>query len=66
MPNAFPDIAFTPAVKAARQLDGSHAAYARNFEPRGETLNQFIDVDLMQGTHKAPDFLKVNAVGLAA
>ncbi len=39
MPNAFAEIAFTPAVKAAQQLDGSRAAYARSFERAGETLN---------------------------
>lgn len=32
MSNAYADIAFTPAVKAAQQRDGSRAAYARNCE----------------------------------
>lgn len=40
MPNAFAEIAFTPAVKAAQQLEGSRAAYARSFERGDETLNQ--------------------------
>lgn len=32
MPHAYARIAFTPAVKAAQQRDGSRAGYARNFE----------------------------------
>ena len=40
MPNAFADIAFTPAVKAAQMRDGSRASYARNFEGAGEVVNQ--------------------------
>ena len=40
MSNAFANIAFTPAVKAAQQLDGSRAAYARNFERGDDTQNQ--------------------------
>jgi predicted pyridoxine 5'-phosphate oxidase superfamily flavin-nucleotide-binding protein len=39
MPHAFADIAFTPAVKAAQQRDGSRAGYARSFEGDGETFN---------------------------
>jgi uncharacterized protein len=45
MTNAFADIAFTPAVQAAQQLDGSRAAYARNFQRGGETLNQRLGDD---------------------
>ena len=40
MPNAFADIAFTPAVKAAQERNGSRAGYARNFDRGGETTNQ--------------------------
>ena len=40
MSNAFANIAFTPAVKAAQQLDGSRAAHARNFERGDDTQNQ--------------------------
>ena len=40
MSNAFADIAFTPAVKAAQQRDGSRASYARNFEGAGASVNQ--------------------------
>jgi uncharacterized protein len=40
MSHAFADIAFTSAVKAAQQIDGSRAAYARNFESGGETMNR--------------------------
>jgi uncharacterized protein len=45
MSNAFAEIAFTPAVKAAQTLDGSRAAYARNFERGGDTLNQRLGDD---------------------
>ena len=45
MSNAFAEIAFTPAVKAAQQLDGSRAAYARNFERGDEILNQRLGDD---------------------
>jgi uncharacterized protein len=45
MSNAFAEIAFTPAVKAAQQLDGSRAAYARNFERGGATRNQRLGDD---------------------
>jgi uncharacterized protein len=36
MSHAFAEIAFTPAVKAAQQRDGSRAGYARSFE--GDTV----------------------------
>ena len=36
MPHAFARIAFTPAVKAAQERDGSRAGYARNFEEDAE------------------------------
>lgn len=39
MSHAFADIAFTPSVKAAQQLDGSRAGYARNFEDGAEMFN---------------------------
>jgi uncharacterized protein len=39
MPHAFADIAFTPAVKAAQQRDGSRARYARSFEGDAEVFN---------------------------
>jgi len=39
MPHAFAEIAFTPAVKAAQQREGSRASYARNHERPGETFN---------------------------
>ena len=45
MSNAFADIAFTPAVKAAQERDGSRAAYARNFERVGSTTNQRLGAD---------------------
>ena len=45
MSNAVAEIAFTPAVKAAQQQDGSRAAYARNFERGGDTLNQRLGGD---------------------
>jgi predicted pyridoxine 5'-phosphate oxidase superfamily flavin-nucleotide-binding protein len=45
MSHAFAAIAFTPSVKAAQQLDGSRAAYARNFEGRAEVLNDRLGVD---------------------
>ena len=45
MSNAFAEIAFTPAVKAAQQLDGSRAAYARNFERGDGVLNQRLGAD---------------------
>ncbi len=37
MSHAFAEIAFTPAVKAAQQLEGSRATYARDFQG-GDTL----------------------------
>lgn len=40
MPNAFTHIAFTPAVKAAQQRDGSRMRYARSFESEGPVFNQ--------------------------
>jgi uncharacterized protein len=45
MSNAFATIAFTPAVKAAQQLDGSRAAYARNFERGDGVMNQRLGAD---------------------
>lgn len=36
MPHAFATIAFTPAVQAAQERDGSRAGYARNFEEDDE------------------------------
>ena len=45
MSNAFAEIAFTPAVKAAQQRDGSRAAYARNFERGDGVLNQRLGAD---------------------
>ena len=39
MSHAYGDIAFTPAVKAAQQRDGSRAAYVRSYERGGETVN---------------------------
>ena len=45
MSNAFADIAFTPAVKAAQQRDGSRASYARNFEGAGASVNQRLGDD---------------------
>ncbi len=45
MSNAFADIAFTPAVKAAQQRDGSRASYARNFEGSAEMVNQRLGDD---------------------
>jgi len=39
MSHAFAAIAFTPAVKAAQQRDGSRASYARNLESGGEPFN---------------------------
>ncbi len=39
MSHAFANLAFTPAVKAAQQRDGSRASYARNFEGPGEAFN---------------------------
>ena len=45
MSNAFAAIAFTPAVKAAQQRDGSRAAYARNLEGDAETVNQRLGDD---------------------
>jgi uncharacterized protein len=43
--NDFADIAFTPAVKAAQQRDGSRTAYARNFERAGTSTNQRLGND---------------------
>ena len=40
MSNAYADIAFTPAVQAAQQRDGSRAAYARNVEGNAAATNQ--------------------------
>ena len=40
MTHAFANIAFTPAVKAAQQHDGSRINYARSFEAGGEISNQ--------------------------
>ena len=45
MSNAFADIAFTPAVKAAQQRDGSRASYARNLEGGADTVNQRLGDD---------------------
>jgi len=45
MSNAFAEIAFTPAVKAAQQRDGSRASYARNFEGGGDSVNQRLGDD---------------------
>jgi uncharacterized protein len=45
MSNAFAEIAFTPAVKAAQQLDGSRAAYARNVERGDDVMNQRLGAD---------------------
>ena len=39
MSNAYADIAFTPAVQAAQQRDGSRAAYARNVEGNAAATN---------------------------
>jgi uncharacterized protein len=39
MSHAFAEIAFTPAVKAAQQRDGSRAGYARSFEGDTEVYN---------------------------
>jgi len=43
--HAFADIAFTPAVKAAQQRDGSRAGYARNFERDGPVQNDRLGPD---------------------
>jgi predicted pyridoxine 5'-phosphate oxidase superfamily flavin-nucleotide-binding protein len=43
--NAFAEIAFTAAVKAAQQRDGSRGAYARNFESGDEITNQRLGDD---------------------
>ena len=43
MPHAFAEIAFTPAVKAAQQRDGSRAGYARSFEGDAERFNDRLD-----------------------
>lgn len=40
MPHAYARIAFTPAVKAAQERDGSRAGYARNFEEDEEVTSQ--------------------------
>ncbi len=40
MSSAFAQIAFTPAVKAAQEREGSRASYARNFESGAESTNQ--------------------------
>jgi predicted pyridoxine 5'-phosphate oxidase superfamily flavin-nucleotide-binding protein len=45
MPHAFADIAFTPAVKAAQERNGSRAGYARNFEDDGEVRNDRLGDD---------------------
>lgn len=46
MTHAFADIAFTPAVKAAQQRDGSRAGYARAFEgDRGEVTHRELGPD---------------------
>jgi predicted pyridoxine 5'-phosphate oxidase superfamily flavin-nucleotide-binding protein len=45
MPHAFADIAFTPAVKAAQQRDGSRSGYARSFEGDGEVRNDRLGDD---------------------
>ena len=45
MPNAFANIAFTPAVKAAQQVEGSRAAYAGKFETGGATSNERLGDD---------------------
>lgn len=39
MTHAFADIAFTPAVKAAQQAEGSRAGYARAFEDPGDGVS---------------------------
>jgi predicted pyridoxine 5'-phosphate oxidase superfamily flavin-nucleotide-binding protein len=46
MTHAFADIAFTPAVKAAQQREGSRAGYARAFER---------DADEVSHRHLGPD-----------
>lgn len=46
MTHAFADIAFTPAVKAAQQRDGSRAGYARAFEgDRTEVTHRELGAD---------------------
>ncbi len=45
MSDAFAEIAFTPAVKAAQQFDGSRAAYTRNFERGSEVQNERLGSD---------------------
>jgi uncharacterized protein len=46
MSHAFADIAFTPAVKAAQQSEGSRAGYARAFErDDGEVTHQSLGPD---------------------
>lgn len=40
MPHAFAQLAFTPAVKAAQERDGSRARLARDFEGPGEPFNR--------------------------
>ena len=39
MTHAFADIAFTPAVKTAQQVEGSRAGYARAFEDASEGVS---------------------------
>ncbi len=45
MSHAFADIAFTPAVRAAQERDGSRSQYARAFESGGAVLNAEIGPD---------------------
>lgn len=42
MPHAFARIAFTSAVRAAQERDGSRAGYARNFEEDDEVTHQVL------------------------
>jgi predicted pyridoxine 5'-phosphate oxidase superfamily flavin-nucleotide-binding protein len=45
MPHAFAELAFTPAVRAAQERDGSRAGYARGFEGREERFNDRLGAD---------------------
>ena len=56
MPHAYARIAFTPAVKAAQQRDGSRAGYARNFEEDDEVTHARLTAQEREFLAASPSF----------
>ncbi len=56
MNHAFADIAFTPAVQAAQERDGSRARYARAFGDRGSRRNVELGLEEADFIHAQRSF----------